>query len=404
MLILVNLDLGKNELQNARIQNLASAPSSPVEGQIYYDTSLHQFGVRNNSTWVYLPSSTEVPLTFSTGLTRSTNTVTVNTSQNIAKLSNLTSNGFVKTGSGDGTLSIDTTTYAPLNSPTLTGTPAAPTATPGDSSTQIATTAFVTNAVSAVANGRTWKDPVVVRTTGNITLSGTQTIDGIGVTAGQRVAVFSQSTPTQNGIYLCAAGAWSRTTDFAAASSQASSSFYVQSGSTYADKQYTVTNDAGSDVVGTDTLALAQTGAGTSYLADGSTINLSGVTFSIHASYIGQASITTLGTITTGVWNGTTIAVANGGTGSTTAAGARTNLGATGKYSALIGDGAATSYNITQGTHGLATNGQMLAQIFDASTGAQVECDVTINNSNGTVTFAFAVAPSSNAYRVVIMG
>lgn len=53
----------------------------------------------------------EVPLTFSTGLTRSTNTVTVNTTQNIAKLSNLTSNGFVKTSGGDGTLSVDTATY-----------------------------------------------------------------------------------------------------------------------------------------------------------------------------------------------------------------------------------------------------------------------------------------------------
>ena len=41
----------------------------------------------------------------------------------------------------------------------------------------------------------------------------------------------------------------------------------------------------------------------------------------------GSNQITTLGTITTGVWNGTTIAVANGGTGATTASGARTNLG-----------------------------------------------------------------------------
>jgi hypothetical protein len=53
----------------------------------------------------------EVPLTFSTGLTRSTNTITVNTSQSITKLSNLTSNGFVKTSSGDGTLIVDTNTY-----------------------------------------------------------------------------------------------------------------------------------------------------------------------------------------------------------------------------------------------------------------------------------------------------
>jgi hypothetical protein len=64
----------------------------------------------------------EVPLIFSTGLTRSTNTITVNTSQNIATLSNLTSNGFVKTSGGTGALSIDTATYLTGNqSITLSG-------------------------------------------------------------------------------------------------------------------------------------------------------------------------------------------------------------------------------------------------------------------------------------------
>lgn len=55
-------------------------------------------------------SAYEVPLTFGTGLTRTTNTVTVNTSQNIATLSNLTTNGLVTTSGGNGTLSVDTTT------------------------------------------------------------------------------------------------------------------------------------------------------------------------------------------------------------------------------------------------------------------------------------------------------
>jgi hypothetical protein len=63
----------------------------------------------------------EVPITFSTGLTRTTNTITVNSTQSIAKLSNLTTNGFVKTGSGDGTLSVDTATYRTTAS--MTGLP-----------------------------------------------------------------------------------------------------------------------------------------------------------------------------------------------------------------------------------------------------------------------------------------
>src|SRR3954471_5785824 len=46
------LDLNKNELQNARVQNLAAAPGSPVEGQLYYDTVAHKLYWYNNSSWV----------------------------------------------------------------------------------------------------------------------------------------------------------------------------------------------------------------------------------------------------------------------------------------------------------------------------------------------------------------
>lgn len=54
---------------------------------------------------------------------------------------------------------------------------------------------------------------VRVATTGNITLAGLQTIDGVTLSANDRVLVWQQNTATENGIYLAQAGAWLRATD-----------------------------------------------------------------------------------------------------------------------------------------------------------------------------------------------
>lgn len=95
------------------------------------------------------------------------------------------------------------TEKAPLASPTFTGTVTLASDPAAD--LQAATKRYV--------DSKAAKDPARVATTANITLSGTQTIDSVAVVAGDRVLVKNQTTGSLNGIYVVAAGAWSRSSD-----------------------------------------------------------------------------------------------------------------------------------------------------------------------------------------------
>lgn len=57
---LVNIDLNKNELQNAVIQNLGTAPSSPLAGQIYYNTGDNELYYYDGAQWVSVLNESEV--------------------------------------------------------------------------------------------------------------------------------------------------------------------------------------------------------------------------------------------------------------------------------------------------------------------------------------------------------
>lgn len=86
------------------------------------------------------------------------------------------------------------------------------------------------------------KDSVKAATTGNISLTGAQTIDGISLVAGDRVLVKNQSTASANGIYNVAAGAWTRSTDFDGATEVTSQSVVaVEGGTTNANTSWRLT-------------------------------------------------------------------------------------------------------------------------------------------------------------------
>ena len=116
-------------------------------------------------------------------------------------------------------------------------------------------------------------------------------------------------------------------------------------------------------------------------------------------SSVVTSSLTALGTIATGVWNATDIAVAHGGTGASDAAGAKTNLGFVTRHAETIGDNSATAIAVT---HNLGTE-DVVVEVYDASTKETVICDVDRTSTNA-VTLTFSTAPDTNAIRVVVIG
>ncbi len=113
----------------------------------------------------------------------------------------LTLNGAVSTGDGDVRLSAASLAI----STNITAG--------GNRSVSLNSAAGTASIGALVQAGGTVKESVRVATTGTITLSGLQTVDGIAVSAGDRVLVKNQTTASQNGIYIVAVGAWTRASD-----------------------------------------------------------------------------------------------------------------------------------------------------------------------------------------------
>ena len=108
-----------------------------------------------------------------------------------------------------------------------------------------------------VAQGLDIKDAVKVTTTMNITLNGTQIIDGISISVDDRVLVKNQTIASENGIYLVKSGAWVRASDLNTGLNISSGIFtFIEQGITYGSSGWVLTTNSGT--VGTDDLTFSQ--------------------------------------------------------------------------------------------------------------------------------------------------
>jgi len=307
---LSSIDLAKNELQNAVIHKLASAPSSPVEGQIYENSTDHKLYYHDGTAF-----------------------------RDVTYLAQVLTLRLDQLAAPNTSLSMGTQKIINVTNPT--------------SAQDAATKAYV----DSLANWTDWKQSVRVISTSNITLSGTQTIDGVSVWVGERVLVAWQTDAGDNGIYDCASGAWSRSEDAnVSAEVTANLAVFIEEGTVYADTTWRLTTNW-PITLGTTDLTFEQFGAGTSYVP-GTWIDISGSTISIDTAVVAR------------------------------------------KYSANIWDNSTTSIVVT---HNLWTRAVVVEVFRTGSPYDSVIVDVEKTTTN-TVTLIFAVAPTTNEFTVVVVG
>jgi hypothetical protein len=132
--------------------------------------------------------------------------------------------------------------------------------------------------VDSLALGISWKQPVNAATTANITLSGAQTIDTVSVVAGDRVLVKDQTAQADNGIYVAAAGAWSRSPDADTYDEMISALVFVESGGQAGNAFYCPIQPGGT--LGVTAITWSNFSVAGTYFA-GTGLTLTGNTFSI---------------------------------------------------------------------------------------------------------------------------
>jgi hypothetical protein len=268
--------------------------------------------------------------------------------------------------------------------------------------------------VDSLALGISWKQPVNAATTANITLSGAQTIDAVSVVAGDRVLVKDQTAQADNGIYVAAVGAWSRSPDadtydemisalvFVESGGQAGAAFYcpIQPGGTLGVTAITWNNfsvggvyfaGTGLTLSGGDTFNITNTTVSAGSYGSGSAVG----TFTVNAQgQLTAAADTNIAIAATQITSGTIDSARLSGTYSgITGVGTLTNLTVSNPITGSITGNAGTATTATTATSATtATNiaGGAAASI-PVQTGAGVTSFLAVGTNGQVLTIAGGV-------------
>ena len=373
---LTDINLNKNELQNAVIQTLATAPSSPAEGQIYYDSSVgdKQIYVYNGSAWISVGGDI-TGVTAGTGLTDggTTGNVTLNVIGGTGITAN--ANDIAITATGVGATSYGSSTAIPVIAINAQGqiTSAATAA--------ISSTLTISDDVVGTPN----TDGVTVGTDTLVFAGTTNEIDTLVSDNQVKVGIVTNPTLTGNVIV---------TGDLAVNGGDINST---------ASTLNINANSGGASGTGTVVIDGSLTVTGTTTTVNTETINLADNIILLNSNATGTVTAHAGIEIERGdaanvlfQWNETADdwefqAYNHAGTPALTTYKVPTT------FSASIGDGSALAYAVT---HNLGSK-DVIVQLYDVSSFDTVYADV-VRTSTEVVTVTFAVAPISNDIRVLI--
>jgi hypothetical protein len=396
-LFVTDINLNKNELQNARIQGISSAPSAPVTGQIYYNNSENVMYYYNglsspNGPWVPMNASTEIiqdvigsSVEGGVGLTR---TYVDSTGITTIDLDNTA----VTAGSYGSQTEIPTFTVDAQGRLTAASTVTVATTLSISGDTGTDTVNLLSDTLSFVGT-----DPIDTAITNNtVTISAK---DATTTTKGVASFATADFNVTSGAVSIKNVDLGTQTTGDYVANIQGTTNEVTVSPTS--GEGTTVTIGLPDDVTVTNNLTVGGnlTVNGTVTAVNTETTTLNDNIIVLNNNEVGTPSQNAGLEVERGTSANVSI-LWNESSDQWTVTNDGTNYHAiTRKYSATIGNGTLTQVPVT---HNLGAR-DVSVQVYDSATFDTVECDV-VRTSTSVVTLGFTVAPASGAYTVVIVG